>query len=660
MSIKNKIVSAANAVALIQDGDTVCTSGFVGTGTPEELIIALEKRFIETGSPRNLTLVFAAAPGDGVDKGANRLAHKGLLKRVIGGHWALVPKIAAMAVANEIEAYNLPMGTITQLFRDTAANRAGLLTKVGIGTFVDPRESGGKLNSVTTEDLVRIMEVDGEEWLFYKAFPIHAAFLRGTTADPAGNITMEREALYLDNLSIAMAAKNSGGFVAAQVERIAARNSLDSRKVHVPRVMVDCIVQSEPENHFQTYATQYNPAYSGEITTELNNITPLRLDDRKIIARRAAFELPMGGIVNLGIGMPEGVSSVAQEENILEYITLTAEPGVIGGMPQAGLNFGAAINTDAIIQQNQQFDFYDGGGLDMATLGMAQVDQCGNVNVSLFGTRIAGAGGFINISQNASKLVFAGTFTAGGLRVVVSEGMLHIKQEGKIRKFISAVQQITFNGKYAVKNSQPVYYVTERCVFRLREKGLELTEIAPGIDIEKDILAHMDFVPIINKPIIMDSRIFIDNPMALDNILLQSELEERISYDPSRNLLFLNLEGHSIQTRKDVETIQYTLEEKIQSYGHKVGLVANYNGCEMHPLIKEIYSAFIDYMDRNYFSSNVQYTTSAFMRLKLGDSLEERKVNPHVFEIITKKQSSENSNEVTSRIKKASNINSSS
>ncbi len=660
MSIKNKIVSAANAVALIKDGDTVCTSGFVGTGTPEELIIALEKRFLETGSPRNLTLVFAAAPGDGVDKGANRLAHKGLLKRVIGGHWALVPKIAAMAVANEIEAYNLPMGTITQLFRDTAANRAGLLTKVGIGTFVDPRESGGKLNSVTTEDLVRIMEVDGEEWLFYKAFPIHAAFLRGTTADPAGNITMEREALYLDNLAIAMAAKNSGGFVAAQVERIAARNSLDSRKVHVPRVMVDCIVQSEPKNHYQTYATQYNPAYSGEITTELNNITPLRLDDRKIIARRAAFELPMGGIVNLGIGMPEGVSSVAQEENILEYITLTAEPGVIGGMPQAGLNFGAAINTDAIIQQNQQFDFYDGGGLDMATLGMAQVDQCGNVNVSLFGTRIAGAGGFINISQNASKLVFAGTFTAGGLRVVVSEGMLHIKQEGKIKKFISAVQQITFNGKYAIKNSQPVYYVTERCVFRLREKGLELTEIAPGIDIEKDILAHMDFVPIINKPIIMDSRIFIDNPMALDNILLQSELEERISYDPSRNLLFLNLEGHSIQTRKDVETIQYTLEEKIQSYGHKVGLVANYNGCEMHPLIKETYSTFIDYMDSNYFSSNVQYTTSAFMRLKLGDSLDERKVKPHVFEINTKKQSSENSNEVTSRIKKASKINSSS
>lgn len=632
MAIKSKVVSADEAVALIQSGDTVCVSGFVGTGTPEELIIALERRFLETGLPRNLTLVFAAAPGDGAERGVNRLAHKGLIKRVIGGHWALVPKISAMAVNNEIEAYNFPMGVITQLFRDIAAKRAGLLTKVGIGTFVDPRQNGGKLNAVTKEDLVRVMEIDGEEWLFYKAFPIHAAFIRGTTADPAGNITMEKEALYLDNLVIAMAAKNSNGFVAVQVERMAAKNSLDSRKVQVPRIMVDCIVKANPENHMQTYATAYNPTFSGELKGELNNIAPLRLDDRKIIARRCAYELPMGGIVNLGIGMPEGVSSVANEENILEYITLTAEPGVIGGMPQGGLNFGAAINTDAVIQQNQQFDFYDGGGLDMATLGMAQVDQQGNVNVSLFGTRIAGAGGFINISQNASKLVFAGTFTAGGLRVEVDEGVLFIKQEGEVRKFVNNVQQITFNGQYAAANNKPVFYVTERCVFRLRKEGLELTEVAPGIDIERDILAHMDFMPIIKNPVAMSLNIFLDMPMELDKILLQREMEERISYDPVRNLLFLNLEGCSFQTKKDVEQLQHALEDKIQCYGRKVGMVENYNGCEIHPLVMDTYSAFIDYMEANYYSHSARYTTSAFMRLKLGEALDRRKVKPHIFE----------------------------
>ncbi|HEX7606808.1 MAG TPA: CoA-transferase, partial [Usitatibacter sp.] len=502
--MKNKVVSAAEAIAIVRDGDTIAFSGFVGTGTPDELIGELEKRFLETGHPRDLTLVFAAAPGDGKDRGLNKLAHPGLVKRVVGGHWSLVPKLGAMAVANEIEAYNLPLGVISHLFRDIGAHRAGAITKVGLRTFVDPRQGGGRLNARTKDALVRVMQIEGEEWLFYKAFPITVAFLRGTTADLAGNITMEHEALVLDNLAIATAAKNSGGFVIVQVERVCAHGALHSRDVVVPGVMVDCAVVAQPHNHHQTYGTQYSPAFAGEYRVALDMLAPMPLDERKIIARRAAFELPMGGVVNLGIGMPEGVAAVANEERVLGHLTLTAEPGVIGGVPQSGLDFGAAVNTEAVIHQNQQFDFYDGGGLDMACLGMAEVDAEGNVNVSRFGPKLAGAGGFINISQSARKLVFVGTFTAGGLRVQIDGTDLVIVKEGSTRKFVKAVEQITFNGAYAAEKGQPVLYVTERCVFRRTHDGMELAEVAPGIDIERDILAHMDFVPIVKNPITMD------------------------------------------------------------------------------------------------------------------------------------------------------------
>ena len=338
--MKNKIVSAAEALAIVRDGDTIAFSGFVGTGTPDELIIELERRFLETGHPRGLTLVFAAAPGDGKDRGLNRLAHPGLVKRVVGGHWSLVPKLGALAVANEIEAYNLPLGVISHLFRDIGAHRAGAITKVGLRTFVDPRQGGGRINACTKEALVRVMQIDGEEWLFYKAFPITVAFLRGTTADLSGNITMEHEALILDNLAIATAAKNSGGFVIVQVERVCAAGSLNPRHVIVPGVMVDCAVIAKPQNHHQTYGTPYNPAFSGEYRVALDMLAPMPLDERKIIARRAAMELPMGGVVNLGIGMPEGVAAVANEERVLSHVTLTAEPGVIGGVPQSGLDFG--------------------------------------------------------------------------------------------------------------------------------------------------------------------------------------------------------------------------------------------------------------------------------------------------------------------------------
>ncbi|HUP29157.1 MAG TPA: acyl CoA:acetate/3-ketoacid CoA transferase [Usitatibacter sp.] len=630
--MKNKIVSPAEAIAIIRSGDTVAVSGFVGTGTPDELIAALERRFLETGEPRDLTLVFAAAPGDGKDRGLNRLAHPGLVKRVVGGHWSLVPKLGKLAVENRIEAYNLPLGVISHLFREIAGHRAGLVTKVGLRTFVDPRQDGGRINSCTTEDLVRVMEIDGEEWLFYKAFPITIALVRGTTADITGNITMEHEALTLDNLAIATAAKSSRGFVIAQVERVAAPGALNPRNVVVPGVMVDCLVLAQPENHRQTYGTAYSPAFSGEFKVSLDMLKPLPLDDRKVIARRAAFELPMGGVVNLGIGMPEGVAAVANEERVLSHLTLTAEPGVIGGVPQSGLDFGAAVNTEAIIDQNQQFDFYDGGGLDMACLGMAEVDAEGHVNVSRFGPKLAGAGGFINITQKARRVVFAGTFTAGGLQVVLDGGHVVIRKEGRNRKFVKRVEQITFNGAYAAECGQPVLYVTERCVFRRDLGGMELIEVAPGIDIERDILAQMDFEPIIRNPVPMDARIFRDEPMQLDETLLGLGLAQRVSYDVDRNVMFLNLEGMHVRTRDDVDRVRRVIEERVQLIGRKVALVANYDGFLMDAAVADTYAAMVRYLETHYYTTSTRYTTSAFMRLKMEEALSRRRVSPHIFE----------------------------
>jgi propionate CoA-transferase len=520
MPARMKITTADEAIAAIRDGDTVCVSGFVGVGTPEELIRALERRFEKYGHPRDLTLVFAAAPGDGANRGLNRLAKPGLVKCCIGGHWALVPKLAAMATANQIEAYNLPLGCISQLFREIAGRKPGMLTRVGLHTFVDPRQTGGRINEKTMRELVALHTIDGKEWLFYKSFPNDVVFLRATTADPDGNATMEREALTLDALSMAMATKASKGKVILQVERIAARGSLKPRQVALPGVLVDCIVQSRPENHHQTFATGYAHAFSGELRVPQDRIDPMTLDERKIIARRAALELPLYGVANLGIGMPEGIARIAQEEGLLDNVTLTAEPGVIGGIPRGGLDFGAVLNADAIIQQNQQFDFYDGGGLDMACLGMAQADANGNVNVSRFGPRLAGAGGFINISQSAATVVFVGTFTAQGLKVSIDDGRLRIVSEGRTPKFIKAVEQITFNGRYAFESGQRVLYVTERRVFTLTDRGLELIEVAPGIDIDRDILGQMQFEPIIENPSLMDARLFAPGRLNIPHALM--------------------------------------------------------------------------------------------------------------------------------------------
>jgi propionate CoA-transferase len=626
LKLQNKIVSADEAVAVIQDGDTIVVQGFVGIGVPDELILALERRFLTTGHPRGLTLLFAAAPGDGKELGINRLAHDGLFKRVIGSHYALVPKLATMALQNKFEAYNLPLGSICHLFRDIGAHRPGNFSKVGLRTFVDPRLGGGKLNAITSEDLVELHEIHGEQWLFFKSIPINVALFRATTADPDGNLTMEREALPLDGLSIATAARNCGGLSIVQVERVAASDSLNPREVAVPGVLVDCVVAADLKNHRQTYSVDYNHAYSGRQRVPLGHVPRMELSERKIIGRRCAFELPLGGVINLGIGMPESLSAVAAEENVLKLVTLTAEPGVIGGIPQGGLNFGACLNPSAIIQQNQQFDFYDGGGLDMACLGMAQADQAGNVNVSLFGNRLAGSGGFINISQNAKKVLFAGTFTTGGLQVSIDDGQLKIMREGEARKFLKNVEHITFSGEFASENKQPAYYVTERCVFKLTPDGLELIEYAPGMDIERDILAKMDFRPIVKSPTVMDSRIFQPGIMGLNRVLAGLSIAERITYDQSRNILFLNYEGLQLQTLDDIEQVRAEIESRCQSIGKRVTTIANYEGFELDQSISDAYFTLVAYIQNRYYKSVSRYTTNAFMRLKLSDALAQREL----------------------------------
>lgn len=512
--MNGKIINAKEAVDFIKDGDTVAVGGFVGMGHPEELTAAIEKKFLEFGNPQNLTIVYAAGQGDGKEKGINHLAHADLVKRVIGGHYGLAPRMGRLALENKIEAYNFPQGVISHLYREIAGGRAGVITHVGLKTFVDPRISGGKLNIKTTEDLVSLIELDGQEKLFYKSFPINAAIIRGTSSDRFGNISMEKEAGSLEVLAMAQAAKNSKGIVIAQVERIVEDNTRSPWMIEVPSIFVDYVVQSKRENHWQTFGVEYNPAFSGEVKVPSSHIPALELDERKIISRRAFLELKGSSVVNLGIGMPEGVAIIANEENALDLIKITVEAGAIGGIPAGGLSFGAAFNPEAIIDQPYQFDFYDGGGLDIAFLGMAQTDSFGNVNVSKFGSKLAGCGGFINISQNAKEIVFCGTFTSGGLEVDIKDAKLFIRNEGQHKKFISNVEHITFSGEYASEKGSKIMYVTERAVFKLSAGKLELIEIAPGIDLEKDIISQMYFKPVISKDLKMMRReIFLNGKM---------------------------------------------------------------------------------------------------------------------------------------------------
>ena len=628
---RGKIVSLDDAIRVIRDGDTLAIDGFVGY-SPEELLEGLELRFLKTGEPKNLTLIFAAGIGDSREKGMTRLAHDGLIRRVIAGHLGLAPGLQKLALAGKIECYNFPQGVITHMYRDIAKHHPRTISAVGLGTYVDPRLGGGKVNAVTTEDMVELITFDGREYLAYKTTPINVAFLRGTTADMDGNITMEKEPLVLEVLPLAMAAKNSGGFVIVQVERIADRHALNPRQVKIPGILVDCVVVAKPENHWQTFGTAYNPAFSGELKIPSASVEPLPMDERKIIARRAAFELSPNMVVNLGIGVPEGLAGVANEEGIFDYLTLTAEAGTIGGIPSGGINFGTATNMDCLISMHQQFDFYDGGGLDLACLGLAQMDARGNVNVSRFGSKLAGCGGFIDISQNAKKIVFAGTFTSGGLEVGIQDGRLRIVREGSVKKLLQAVEQITFSGETARRGSQLIYYVTERCVFQLKPEGVELIEIAPGIDLEKDILGQMDFQPIVKNPRLMDERIFKPVPMGLKDDLLSIPIEERLSYDPATNIFYVNFEGLTVKTKNDIDTIRTRVSEICRPLGRRVKTIVNYDNFSIVPELEDEYIKMVQFVVSEYYSDVTRYTTSAFLRMKLGDGLKKRNLAPHIFQ----------------------------
>ncbi len=494
----SKVISAKQSAELIKDGSTIAWTTAGLCGFPEEVAAAIENRFLESGFPKNLTMTHSCGCGDHKTRGMNHFGHEGLVRKVIAGHIGEAPKLGQLVADNKVECHLLPQGVMTHLWRQMAGKKVGVITKVGLGTFVDPRLQGGKVSEITKDEKVKLIEFEGEEYLYYKPFPIDVAIIRGSTADERGNMTMDREALFLEALSLATAAKNNGGIVIAQVEYLAKPFTLHPKRVKVPGVLVDYIVVAQPENHMQTKKTFYNPALCGDSKVPIDNVAPLPLDERKVIARRAAMELRADSTLNLGIGMPDGVASVAAEEGVMEMLTMSTELGNFGGMPAGGLDFPSTYNAECTVDHPYMFDFYDGGGLDACVLGLAQTDQQGNLNVSKFGPKVVGPGGFINISSSAKKVVFVGTMTVGA-EYEVKEGRLHIVKEGNIKKFVNQVDHVTFSGPYACKAGRQVVYVTERAVFTLDDGEMTLIEIAPGVDLEKDVLAAMEFKPKIAK-----------------------------------------------------------------------------------------------------------------------------------------------------------------
>ncbi len=514
-----KFVSAQEAAALIPDGTTVGLAGMGLSGWPEEVACAIADRFLQSGHPRGLNLKQGSAMGDWKERGVTRLGLEGLVTRWSAAHIGSAFSLNDLVHRNRIQCHCLPQGVIVNLWREIAAGRPGLLTKVGLGTFVDPRVEGGRMNSATTDELVELVNFRGEEYLFYKSFPVNVALLRGTTADENGNITFERESVLNEGLDVAMAAKNTGGIVIVQVEYLTKKGTMNPKEVKIPGIFVDYVVQATDQNAcWQTEGVYFEPAFSGHVKKPLNALPRIPLSARKVICRRCAAELRRGDVVNLGVGIPADVASVVAEEGHTDDITLTAEAGAVGGVPAALPNFGSSYNPEATMVHGDMFNMIDGGGLDVTVLGLAQADEHGNLNVSRFGSRLFGPGGFIDITQSAKKVIFCGAFTAKS-KMAVEDGKLSIIREGTEKKFLREVEQITFSGKYA-RPDQAILYITERCVFRLIDGRMTLTEIAPGINLERDMLAHMDFQPEISPDLrLMDHALFRERWGGLDESL---------------------------------------------------------------------------------------------------------------------------------------------
>lgn len=517
-----KFVTIEEAVKLIKDNDTVGVGGFCGFGAPDSMLRGIEKRYNETKSPKNLAIVTPAAAGDLKEDGwgLSALRADGLIDSIYTSIVKLPPAISEAVNDNQIAGYFVPLSIFGHLFRATAAGEPGYLTHVGLNTFVDPREEGCLMNEKARnsgKEIVRLMPIDGKDCLFFPALKIDVALLRGSYADEDGNISCEKEAVHSEVLEMANAVHNRGGIVIFQVEKIVKAGTLDPRLVTVHKRSVDYVVLSNPNEHLQTYdSLDYRPELSGEVKIRTSDVAPMPFNIRKVVARRAAMEIKENSLVNLGLGISDGISLVINEEGHSDKITLTIETGIMGGVPTVGLAMGAGVNPDALYDMADTFDLYDGGGLDQAFLSSAEVDEEGNVNVSKFNGRVIGQGGFIDISQNAKEVCFSGIFTAGKPDITCEDGKLVIRKDGTGIKFVKKVQQVTFSGKYARQHGQKVTYISERCVFEMTKDGLMLTEIAPGVDLEKDILDKMEFRPLISKDLkLMDERIFKDQPMGL-------------------------------------------------------------------------------------------------------------------------------------------------
>lgn len=621
---RDKVVSVEDAVYLIPDNATITVGGFVTQGAPEHVCEAIGRRFAETGSPKNLTLLCSGGVGNGRGLGLSHLAKPGLLKRYIGCLNGQNPALGDMIQRCELEAYFLPMGCVSRMIRCAASGSPGHVTKIGLGTFVDPAQGGGKMNAVTTEDVVKTIDIEGEKYLFYKALPIDVAVVRGTTADALGNVTMERESLLCDHLNQAMAGRSRRGVVIAQVERLAESDSLKPRDVHIPGTMVDCVVVAPREKHLMGYYCSYNAAYTGEVrpVPRSKGDRSFKLDVRKVIGRRAAMELLPDQVVAVGLGMPETVALVVEEEHVRDLVQLTTEGGVHGGVGATGVNFGPSKCPSAFLSQSSQFDFFSGGGLDCALLGNAETDASGNVTVAVVGSRIAGPGGFIDISQSTKVVTMLGTFTTGGLEVEVADGKLKIVKEGAIKKFVRKVHSATFSGATAVANQQVVHYITERCVFVLTPQGIELVEIAPGVDLQKDVLDQMEFTPLIRKPLrLMDAAIFQEKPMGLMGRNFGLNLSQRIFHCKASNQVYIDLKNVRVYDEKTVREIDDAIRQAAKEAGGKMDAIVTYDGFDVAPHLIDRVAASARGLERDVYTSVRRYSSRCFARNKLTSSL---------------------------------------